>query len=987
MAEPGLDKSFYGHFGQAEYNENEKEWRFERNLQSNFGFQVLGDPKAIVEPTREIGIERTVEGEEGPSRRREIQIQRLARSYPDLTPAGHLLPELARISEAVDDTVNYHDPNQGRMLAFGKINDHRWNRGREVVAFPNGPSGSDLRVIQIQDEPSGWQDSKKVWLKVPVVQGEEAVWEGPGVAIQAIEFNSPKGRGEVFLIVRLITEVLLFRPFFSSGASKLELNLLSRLSMDEIGGSPYAHVSLNPWNSRQLTLVDQAGAWSVHDLTTRGAISGPPLMSSALIPGSADAQFDPMYDGWARILWTAASDIVLVCNREKAVLWSLSKQTSRQLPKVQTYLDSGMGWILDVAVVPSHDDHVALLTSAHVLIYRIGSIELGDLSAEIVACIRHFRNPEDIGMRLHVWQDDNGTRSPTRCHTLVLTCPGVVVSIYSSLNRSAYTYYLELSNTRHTQVTDATVFALPTPLDEEDAEAGVVDLHVQALSIHAKNHALSDESFLGRYLRRGVRFYSITTLQEDFSILQQLYFVSPSGQSEDISPPTWAGKTKKSAAKILEDDFVVDDEESLGEGGKDMYEAPRSAFRQAWRAVSDTRLSEDWTVNYENTARRLNQDSASLATFEDVVHEARQELLRTDHVDAVPFRTLRDLTNDEIEVHDYDEAARLFGDLRNPTLSTRASPRPDEAEDPANTISRLVLRTVSIPPHLGLPLLGDLSLHDMIEALRKTWTLPLADDPASSTETSREHLVNQVAAQVALASHLLRYEEPLSQAGDTQPSQTQSQPTQDDLPAHSPATPSSARHTPSIYFDASSQPPFSPSTSTSITSHRSSTIPAPEVVRLRQYTSFSKPNPPPLSRSINRVLSHWQPGTNPSTYDWSAALTRRTREEEALAAEENEGEMTERQRRRLQRRTERYMARQRREAEESQRQQMLSSQIPDFGFSASQLMQSGSRGDIREGSVRSGAPLQSSQIAASQVVAGRHAARRPAKKQKRKSGF
>ena len=207
-----------------------------------------------------------------------------------------------------------------------------------------------------------------------------------------------------------------------------------------------------------------------------------------------------------------------------------------------------------------------------------------------------------------------------------------------------------------------------------------------------------------------------------------------------------------------------------------------------------------------------------------------------------------------------------------------------------------------------------------------------------------------------------------------------------------------------LQSQSQSLPTPSPTGTPSVTTASSRTsISSAEISHLKKFTTFTKPIPSTLPRSLTKILNHWTLGSNPEAYDWvatSRTISQQTREEEA------DSQLTEKQRARAHRKAERHIRRQRKEAQASQVQMLASSQMPELVVSASQpqAVGGGVRGDIGGGSKffasagRQGAPppsgfggmMGSSQsmgpAAASQAVAGRFGGRPPVKK-KRKQGF
>ena len=413
MAESLSDGSLNGQFGLPGYHSNEKAWHFERDVSNIDVFQPLGNPRLVQRPAiqgRPSGRIRA--NKEGASRRREKQAKALVSFYPEIQPALEHLPDLARVSEAIENATNQHDPTRGNLLAFGTIPNELTGSHIEVVAFPTGPTGGNLRVVQVQRQGRGWEDSKDEWLAVPTIHGEEAVWEGPGVSIESIAFSEPKTRGGIFLVLRLLAEILIFRPILrrstSYRRSRLDLELVLRLSLDVTNGITYAHVAFNPWNDRQLALIDQIGSWSVKRLDINPAVSFESIFDSKMLEDLADVQLVPMDDGWARIMWAGNEGLIVVCSRRKIMVVDLSGLAVRSFPKAQSLLTTSMDWNLDLAVPHSREDLCVLLTSTNLYIYRVGKEKDGALSVTVAASVRHFLSPDDISLRLNVFQDNDG---------------------------------------------------------------------------------------------------------------------------------------------------------------------------------------------------------------------------------------------------------------------------------------------------------------------------------------------------------------------------------------------------------------------------------------------------------------------------------------------------------------------------------------------------------------------------------------------------
>ena len=398
----------YGQFGQAVYDPDEKEWHFERSTKEFHVWKAPGELKAITGPQiHSAAHPRVKDGKEGASRRRENQAKALVKVHPELHPASDLLPDLSRISEAVEEASARHDPAIGNLLAFGIITDELAKRRVEVAAFPSGPTGSDLRIVQVQNQGRGWDPSQSTYLQVPTIYGEEAIWKGPGVSIQYITFARPLEIDDAFLAVRLISETLIFRPVFRKrsvlGGSRLDVNLSHSLNIAETGDSPHSDVAFNPWYSRQLAVLDQAGSWTIWELGDKQT-----SVVKQLCAHGREAKKTFLNECWGRVIWVGGSSTIAVCSRRDLMIYQIGEKDPEKLHDLDIGLDDGLSWILDMALVPSRPNYLIVLTSAHVLLAYVEVGQVRAIEARIIARVRHFRNPEDISLRMYCSVGEDG---------------------------------------------------------------------------------------------------------------------------------------------------------------------------------------------------------------------------------------------------------------------------------------------------------------------------------------------------------------------------------------------------------------------------------------------------------------------------------------------------------------------------------------------------------------------------------------------------
>ena len=407
------DTGNYGQFGEAVYDHRGRRWRFNRSTMYHYAPKLLGEPKIAIHPSgTSISSSRAADGKEGPSRRREKQVKSLIQTYPELQPASTLLPELARISEAVEETVARHDPAKGNLLSSGSITDEATRRLVDVAAFSCGPTGSDLCIVQFQKQRRGWDDSRKAWLEVPTIYCEEGIWKGLGAPIQSIIFAQPLEHGDYFLAVRLITSTLIFRPILrkapASVESRCDWNLLFTLHTDQTGGTPHADVAFNPWQTRQFAVVDQASSWSIWELRSRNPGRAKQISHGSLTNVGDQSTKEQLDDSWLRIIWVCNPTIIAVCNRRRLTMFSNGQEEAVELEKVDVGFENGIGLILDAARLPLLPTHLAVLTSTHALVYHIEASGDNRITVKNILKLRHFRSPDDISLRLSVFDDGGG---------------------------------------------------------------------------------------------------------------------------------------------------------------------------------------------------------------------------------------------------------------------------------------------------------------------------------------------------------------------------------------------------------------------------------------------------------------------------------------------------------------------------------------------------------------------------------------------------
>ena len=954
MAERARRNLPYGHFGRAGYSPDDQEWRFQRSLTAILSINPLGSPKEVYKPEPQAPPKPEQSRKEPQGNRQRRQIKDLVSRIPEFQPAAALLPDLLRVSEAAQTAIANHDATQGRLITATNIRSEVQHHAVRIAALPVGDSRSALRLIQVQKQRRGWADTRKRWINVPTLFGEEVVWASLDGPIQQVSFAEPVDRGEPLLGVRLLTKTMIFRPKHGvtqdniEAASSIQPNLLYTVDIAATGNVPHSDVAFNPWFSQQVGIIDQAGSWTVMEFQSRN------LLRIARSWNGSVKSTAPS-DGWARIAWISNLDTIVVCTRQSLVLFQISGQKAMRLHTISPEIANGAQWILDFAVLPGYPDHCVLLTSTQLLLYQVSCMKVGQIKVHTKCTLEHFKNPEDTSLRMSMWsvQED------------------VFVLLYTSRGSMNTVYRFSFHNETQLQVHEP----FEVPSFHNDNSTHIRDISIVSSALTIDNRALDNRA-------RSVdphQYIVATVMFSDGSVIEQLMCCSDGGKQAKASAPSWEIKLSATATKSEHSGFI--DDTDIKDGGALRLPPSRRA-----RLSAPRRVPEERAIELDRVARKISALLPSAQSFEHALERVKSAFDAEENM-IMPLRTLDSLIPDGLDSANIESlAANLNG------LSEMLS-RPDESlerqAEASGDSRKLQVVNVATPPVLQFGAeFHDRSLISIYNTIVAGWLGPLSDEISGRVRLAKVALARQIATDLALASRIVRIE-------DSEP------------PAEAPANSSDIRSTwdlpvrPSAYGEPESSssalrssqysalPTPSPTATPSIATMSTglSTFAAPEIYRLSKYVPITKPSPLVLARPMRKVLSHWIDGDSPEDYDWKTASKDLQREEE----NEEDEDMTEKERKRLHRQAERHMKRQRREAEASQAQQMASSQAPEI-MAASQPNLYASRPGQATHESQPAAPASSQPsipraAAASQVVPGRFGGRGAPAKKKRKSGF
>jgi RNA polymerase I-specific transcription initiation factor RRN6 len=993
MADQDWNGLPYGHFGNAFYQSEEQTWQFERVpdqpriLEPIEGSEVAV-PSQILPPSVPTDIVPRHAGL--PHFLRDKQFAELLNLVPTLQPAASLLRPLLGASEAVEDATRHHDPVKGQLLSFGRAFDESIRRSTQLVAFAAGSTGSDVRVAQVQLQKQGWDDSRDVWLEVPVVIGEETTWRSEGSPVQQICFAQPLESGENLLAIRTNSRVSIFKPILrEAGPTRLQMRLLFERSTGQNEGVPHADAAFNPWFPRQFAMVDQHAQWRVWEFRSRESSDATCICSSQ--DDEENSSKTSLDDGWARLLWVCNPNTVVVAKRRSVTLYDVNSGAAK-LQDVDVKVSDVSSWVVDIATAPTDPSNLLVLTTTHLYLLRVEERD-GEVRAKLSMRIRHFRSPEDITLRLTLFRDEDA----------------LAVIIRSALSPTLVTYHLSVDEQHAVRLHDPAQFRLDFDIAGGINGANVHEFHLQSVATNGKRSAAINKTLAGRLRKDGHRFIALTALKTDLSMATALYLNRPSqAPTERDLHPSWHGGLIGTSAKI-KDSFVVDDDDSVVKDAAESKPEPVANHVKQRKQRAKLFLGSRSTVEYKRVANKIERRPTETENVDEVLLQVRDLIGQSPESGVAPMQTLLELSIGELNMSDMDRVSAEIQRLTTMEHSQLPS-TPDETDD-VDRSTRVVLRPIE---HISL--LGQQSTQQSgsniiptYDAIVSHWITPLPPQVPGRVRLAKEQHARRIAAELALASHVLRVEdieEPTETQEDTRTAGSQKQSW--DLPMHIASSQTNNPYASQLQSQSQSLPTPSPTGTPSVTtaSSRTSTSSA-EISHLAKFTTFTKPPPSTLPRSLTKILNHWTLGSDPEAYDWvatSRTISQQTREEEA------DSQLTEKQRARAHRKAERHIRRQRKEAQASQVQMLASSQMPELVVSASQPQAGGGggRGDFGGGGGRSfasagrqgqGAPppsngfggmLGSSQslgpAAASQAVAGRFGGRPPVKK-KRKQGF
>lgn len=430
----------YGHFGESFYDTDERTWLVPRSLGTPYVLRPLGSSHTVVD---EPHVCRHDDGETGnnaptgrPSTRLRAHISTLTRINPSLATAAELLAQHSTLSNDICAISARHDPAIGDVLAVGRLKDISTRRVMSIAVFPAAAFPATLRLVQIQPQRQGWEQNKSIWIEVPRIDGEVGSWDAAAPIRQlcfADPVDTPYGVPQPLAVRTTIgLSILRLTARRETGSwdhtqnlpSKFSVASLCTINLDDLAGVPPADVTFNPWYLQQIAAVDQQGTWRVWESITRqrpdqhrrpiefarGAVDDQ-IVSQSSVEGRM------LDDGWGRIAWAGNAHTIVIASRRGLGIFNIENKPVR-LQSPDLGIVGTPHWILDIQTSSFDRSIVFLLTSVNLFCFRMRRLDMNDpesytaAGAVTLLQCRHFRDPEDISLRLSSYMDGDGKFLP-----------------------------------------------------------------------------------------------------------------------------------------------------------------------------------------------------------------------------------------------------------------------------------------------------------------------------------------------------------------------------------------------------------------------------------------------------------------------------------------------------------------------------------------------------------------------------------------------
>ena len=255
-----------------------------------------------------------------------------------------------------------------------------------------GPIGDAVRLIRLAKKYIGWGKDNSVRLTSLLLQDQDqGWWFTNGSPVQQLCFAGLSGTSKARLAVQYHGAITVLEPMvhahvvpaksFGNQDSKrvkypestLDANPLLTITTERTGGSPYVHVSFNPWHTAQIAIIDRRGHWTLWELKQSSQLSDQKVADAGPSGFVFDGEIERPEsnaesnsgDGWGSITWAGDKNTLVVANRKTFSVFSIENDT-KQLHVPKLFEPRSADQIVDMKRNPLKFSHIFLLTSSRI---------------------------------------------------------------------------------------------------------------------------------------------------------------------------------------------------------------------------------------------------------------------------------------------------------------------------------------------------------------------------------------------------------------------------------------------------------------------------------------------------------------------------------------------------------------------------------------------------------------------------------------------
>ncbi|THC98215.1 hypothetical protein EYZ11_002297 [Aspergillus tanneri] len=746
-------------------------------------------------------------------------------------------------------------------------NDSSGNRAIPIAVVASGECGNAISLYKLEEDIVELRGDATTPIRVPSIGKLESI-EWP-------EYHRKVVPVHIYHCDERMTPI-------NSRTSRLDANPLVDIPIVKTGGFMHADVTFNPWYQKQLGIVDVKGNWSIWEISGRhrrskGNWTAACVKSGSLpwldLDDSQDTDDRPRHDGWAAIEWTSDVNTFIVSDRRCPMLYRLQNDQIYSF-SIELDLKRRSEWVLDVKRSDCNFSHVFILTTSRVFWIDIPF----DLAATTekntrpplypLLSWRHFRDPEDTTLQL----------AP------LFVREDFYLVLYSRLNDLALAFCYPTTTTEDNitdtvPVPDPFVLEIPSISDASEPQTSLGGVHFSSLCF---KEIMNSQSSVDKN-RHGPSssLVKLFILDSRLSVREIMYTGPISDEATDEHSlrkdvlrlrKRYPRIQRASSIRSL-DDFIVDDwDESVFSGTLPRWTVD---YAQIY-AVASGRLM----VSRKGEGLHITGKG-----FRESIQELEGKLYGITLSNQPTSQTILETLGSSPLLDDIDQNAQDLGSFLSAIVDNVGN----------NSVRENQNRHIFAlqPPDLfGLPSFKptDLArsssstgtLIDMYDRLVNDWLAVLPHDIPGRTRIMKEKAIRYIAADLALAqittARRLPYElDELisnkqgraenyalsfsSKAYDSVPSFFG----QDKLPSSS-----------TVFYDHGLETPSSAAARSSLTiggedgNYELKSGIGTIYATLSSFTTFNGTRS--LSRNLSGVLHHWQPGTDPTTYDWQRTV-------------------------------------------------------------------------------------------------------------------